>query len=103
MNHLPELGRGNLSLLFVGYLLNEPRVLDGVAGTEEQKALARQAVAPGAASLLVIAFDVLRQIGMNHKANVRLVDAHAESYRRADHAHFIAQEKVLIRRTFFRI
>src|SRR5258708_36288041 len=97
MNHLSKLGSGNLSLLSVGYLFNEPRVLDGVAGTEEQKALARQAIAAGAASLLVIAFDVLRQIVMNHKANVRFIDAHAKSYRRADHAHFVAQEKLLIR------
>ena len=33
---------------------------------------------------------------MQHKADIGLVDAHAERDRRADHAHFIAQEQFLV-------
>src|SRR6266704_3476202 len=53
IDHLPELGRGDLSLLLVGHLVDEPRVFDCIAGAEEQKAFAGQAIAAGAAGLLV--------------------------------------------------
>ena len=39
---------------------------------------ARSSVAPRAANLLVVAFQCRRQPGVNHRANVGLVDAHAE-------------------------
>src|SRR5438552_4418373 len=96
IDHLPELGRGDLSLLLLGHLVDEPRVFDCIAGAEKQKAFARQAIAAGATGLLVEAFDILGQIVMDDEANVRFVDAHAESDRRADHAHFVTQEVLLI-------
>ena len=73
-------------------------LLDRVAGIEEQQTFARQPVAAGAPGLLIIALDVLRQIVVNDEADVGLVDAHAEGDGRADHAHLIAQETLLMRR-----
>src|SRR6267143_1280120 len=49
IDHLPELGRGDLSLLLVGHLVNEPRVFDCIPGAEKQKAFAWQPIATGAA------------------------------------------------------
>src|SRR6267154_6065696 len=103
VNHLPQLGGGDLPLPFVGHLVDEPRVFDRVSGAKEQQAFARQAVSSGAACLLIIAFDVLRQIVMDHKTHVRFVDAHAESDRRTNHAHFVAQEEFLVHGPLFRI
>ena len=85
-------------LLFAAgrFFLDEPRLLDHVAGAEEQHAFAGQAVAAGAAGFLVIALDVLRQIVVDDEADVGLVDAHAEGDGRADDAHLVAQEKLLV-------
>jgi hypothetical protein len=49
-----------------------------VVGAIERQRVGRRAVAPGAADLLVIALDRLRQVGMGDPADVGLVDAHAE-------------------------
>ena len=52
------------------------RALVGV--TVHQVGPAQRAIAPGAANLLVIAFEGRRQPGVNHGADVGLVDAHAK-------------------------
>jgi hypothetical protein len=61
-----------------------------IAGTEKQNTFARQTVAARTAGFLIIAFDVFRQIVVNDKADVRLVDAHAKGNGRANHAHVVA-------------
>ena len=55
-----------------------------------------QAIPPGAADLLVIAFDALGQVVMQHKAHVGLVDAHAKGDGGHDDLHIIADEQLLI-------
>ena len=96
MNHLLQLRAGDFAFLRVGFLVNEPHLLHAVAGAEQQQTFAGQAVAPRAAGFLVIAFDVFRQIVMNHEADVRLVDAHAERNGGADHARLVAEKRLLI-------
>ncbi len=55
-----------------------------------------QAVAPGAADLLIVALDVLRQVHVEDEPHVRLVDAHAERDG-GDHDHpVLAQKDVLV-------
>ena len=55
-----------------------------------------QAVAAGAAGLLVVALDVLRQVEVGDEAHVGLVDAHAEGDGRHHHDAVLAQEAVLV-------
>ena len=98
MDHLLQLLAGDLPFFGVRFLIDETLELDRVGGIEEQQALARQPVAAGAPGLLIIALDVLRQIVVQDEAHVGLVDAHAEGDRRADDAHLIAQETLLLRR-----
>src|SRR6202040_1034114 len=96
MHHLVQLVAGDLPLPRIRLLINEIRLLHDIAGAEEQDALARQAVAAGPPGFLVITLDILRQIVMNHEPDIRLIDAHAERNRGADHTHFVPQEKFLM-------
>ena len=97
MDHLLELLARDALLSGSGFSSMNLRLLHHVAGAEKQQAFARQTIAPGAPGFLVVAFDVLRQIVMDDEAHVRFVDAHAERDRRANHAHFVAQKKFLVR------
>src|SRR5215218_4762384 len=65
----------------------------------EQPGLGGIAVTPGAAGLLVISFDRLRDAGMSDETDVRLVDAHAEGDRRRDHHVLGLHESRLVART----
>ena len=56
----------------------------------------RRAVAAGAAGLLVVALDVLRQVEVGDEAHVGLVDAHAEGDGGHHHDAVLAQEAVLV-------
>ena len=67
----------------------------GVAEAEEQQGLGRQAVAAGAAGLLVVALDGLGQVVVDDEAHVALVDAHAEGDGGDDDVHLVAREGVL--------
>ena len=58
----------------------------------------RQAVAPGAAGLLVVALDRLRQVEVGDEAHVGLVDAHAERDRGDHDQAVLAQEAGLVAR-----
>ena len=95
MHHLLQLLAGN-PLLRRGFSLDKLCLLDDIPGAEQQETFARQAVASGAARFLVVTLDVLRQIIMDHEADVRLVDAHAERDRGANHPDFVAQKQVLV-------
>eukprot|EP00968_Pinguiococcus_pyrenoidosus_P024769 scaffold5039_cov255-Pinguiococcus_pyrenoidosus.AAC.7 len=52
----------------------------------EQEAIRWQAVSACPAGLLIVSFDALRERGVAHVSDVRLVDAHAVGNRRADDA-----------------
>ena len=67
-----------------------------VAGAVKRERFGRQAVAAGAADLLIIGFDRGRHVGVKHEAHVGLVDAHAEGDRRADDDAVLLQEDVLV-------
>ncbi len=69
----------------------------GVA--EEGQRIGGQAIAAGAADLLVIGLDALRQVGMADEAHVLLVDAHAEGDGGDDDDAVLAQKLVLMRRS----
>ena len=63
-----------------------------VVGAVERQRVGGRAVAAGAADLLVVALDRLRQVGVGDVADVGLVDAHAEGDRRADDQPVLALE-----------
>ena len=62
----------------------------------ERDALALAAVAAGAPRLLIIAFQALGDVVVDHEADVGLVDAHAEGDGGHDHVDFFHQEGVLV-------
>ena len=96
VDHRLQLRFGDLALFRVCLVLDEPHLLHAVARAEHQQTFARQPITPGAACLLVISLDVLRQIVVDDEAHIRFVDAHAERNRRAHHAGFIAQKGFLV-------
>jgi hypothetical protein len=51
----------------------------------QQDGAGRLTIAPGPADFLVITLDAARQRGMNHGANIGLVDAHAKCDGGDDH------------------
>ena len=73
-------------------------VADHVGPRVEQHAVAREAVAPGAPDLLVVALDRARHLAVDDVAHVRLVDAHAEGDGRDDDVDLVAREGVLVSR-----
>src|SRR5207237_6727492 len=84
------------ALLALAFFLDETPLFDHIAHTEEQHALARQTIATCAPGFLIIPFDVLRQIVVNDKPDVRLVNTQAERDCGCDYACIIAQECFLI-------
>ena len=103
VQHAFELRERNLPFARVGLFVDEAQLLHAIAGAEEKQALARQAVAPGAARLLIIAFETLWQIVVDDEAHVRFVDAHAERDGGAHDPHFVAEESLLIARAIRRL
>ena len=91
-----------LALVGIFDLTDEVALFGRVAAAEEERAFALQAVATGAAGLLIVAFNVLGHVVVDHVADVGLIDAHAEGDRRADHANLIANEQLLIADPFAR-
>ena len=69
-----------------------PPELD-VARAIERERVGGQAVAAGAADLLIIGFDRRGHVGVKDEADVRLVDPHAEGDGRADDAIVLALER----------
>ena len=69
-----------------------------LAPVEQQQRVRREAVAPGAADLLIIALDGIGRIGVGDEAHVRLVDAHAEGDGRHHDDALAREERVLMRR-----
>ena len=77
-------------------LVDHPPLVDHVGQAVGHPGVGGQAVAAGAAGLLVVALDVLRQVEVRDEAHVGLVDAHAEGDRRDHHDAVLAQEAVLV-------
>jgi hypothetical protein len=65
---------------------------DDVLQAVDQPGVRGQAVAAGAAGLLVVGLDGLRQVEVGDEAHVRLVDAHAEGDGGDDDHALLAQE-----------
>ena len=80
------------------FLRDEVFDLGAVAVGEEEHAARRIAVAARAARLLIVAFEVARQVVVDHRAHVGLVDAHAEGDGGDQHRHLVADEARLIGR-----
>ena len=68
-----------------------------VAAAVQQDALGLQPVAAGPARFLLIMLDRFRHAGMQHEADVRAVDAHAERHRGDDQVAFFRPERFLRR------
>ena len=90
---------GDLQALEVvggGAVVDHPALVDHVGQAIGHPGGGRRAVAAGAAGLLVITFNVLGQVEVGDKADVGLVDAHAESDRGHHHDAVLAQKAVLV-------
>ncbi|MNB99359.1 hypothetical protein D3C75_466380 [compost metagenome] len=61
----------------------------------KQHRLGRQAITPGAARLLIVGFDIARNVEMHHKAHVRFVDAHTKGDGRHHNLQIVALELLL--------
>ena len=69
-----------------------------VAHAVERQRIGGQPVAAGAADFLIIAFDAGRHVGMEHEADIGLVDPHAERDGRDHDDAVLLQESVLVTR-----
>ena len=74
------------------HLAQQHHVLQAVA----EPGVGGQAVAAGAAGLLVVGLERLRQVEVRHEPHVRLVDAHAEGDGRHHDQAVLAQEALLV-------
>ena len=97
-HHIAQAPQGAPLLLLVLHLVDEEAQLRDVAVAEQQQAGGRIPVAPAPPRLLVVAFDVLGQIAVDHEAHVGFVDAHAEGDGGHHHVHLIAVERLLVGR-----
>ena len=96
LDDLFELVAGVLLLGGVFLLLDEVLDLAAVAAGVEEDAVRGQAVAAGAAGLLVEALDVAGQVGVKHEADVGLVHAHAKGNGGAHHPRVAENKGVLV-------
>ena len=71
-------------LLSISLHLGKPLQLDHIAPAEKQQSIARKPIAARPARFLILALNILGQIHMDDKADVRFVYPHTESDRR-DH------------------
>ena len=62
----------------------------------DQHALGLEAVAPGAAGLLLVVLERLRGAGVHDEAHVGSIDPHPERDRRHDDVGVLVEERVLI-------
>src|SRR5262245_27977396 len=95
MDHLLKLCTGDASFAF-RLFIDEMQLLGDIARTEKKHAFAWQPVASRPSSLLIIAFNVFRQIVMHDEAHIRLIDAHSERDSGSDDAYVLAQKCILM-------
>ncbi len=79
-----------------GALLDQPPLLNHVGEPVDQKRSGREAIAPGAAGLLVVALDVFWEVEMGDEPDVGLVDPHAKGDGGDDHDAIVEGENVLV-------
>ena len=89
---------GDLLLVRISHLIDEMRLLRGIARAEEQEAVAGQSIAAGSACFLVVALDIFREVVVNDPAHIGFVDAHAEGDGGTNDARLVANEEFLILR-----
>ena len=90
--------RHPLERVGAGRLVDHAPLLHDVLQAIGHPCVGRLAVAAGAAGLLVVGLDALRQVEVGDEAHVRLVDAHAEGDRRDDDDAVLVDEAVLVAR-----
>ena len=84
-----------LALVDVGRL-GEPAQIHHVGDAVGHPGVGRQPVASGPAGFLIIRFEVLRRVEMRDKADIGLIDAHAEGDGGDDDDTLLAQEPFLM-------
>ncbi len=95
--HVAELAQLDLLELRRGFVaLDEPAQHHGIARAIGQPGGRREAVAPGAAGLLVVVFQRLGHVQMGHKAHIGLVYAHAEGDGGDHYSTRLVQEALLM-------
>ena len=67
-----------------------------IAGGKEEDTVRRGAVTAGTARLLIVALQVLGHIVVDHKADIRLVDAHTEGVGCHHHPHPVVEKVLLV-------
>ncbi len=82
--------------MFTGFLGNNILNLHAVAVIKEENALSWQAITAGTTRLLVIPFEVARQIKVDDRAHIRLANAHAKGDGGHEYRHIIANETFLV-------
>ena len=92
IHHPPEFHEHHGALLFIARHFTETTQANEVARPTEQERVTRLSIAAGATCFLVIPFEVFRQIRMDHKPNVALVNAHAKRDGRHNDGHFVLDE-----------
>ena len=95
LHHLVQAPTGAFLFLRVFHFVEEELVLDAVTVAVEQDTFAGEAVASGAATLLVVPFEALGEVVVDDQADVGFVDAHAEGDGCHDDVNVVADEPVL--------
>src|SRR5262249_15031276 len=96
--------RVELAPLDLFALLRRPALIDlplaqkNIGVAKKDLRLRRQSIPAGAANLLIIGLDALRQVGMANEADIGLVDPRAECNRGDDDNPVMAQKFVFMRR-----
>ena len=85
----------DIQLLSGGFFLQAAAQPGHVGRIVQQDGFGRQAVRSGAAGLLIIGFDIARDIEMHHEAHVGFIDAHAEGDGGHHHLQIVTLERFL--------
>ena len=92
--HLAQVG--DVGFAQLARQLHDPAPLQEVGGRVEQQALGGEAVAAGAAGLLLVVLERLGRAGVHDEAHVRSIDAHAEGDGGDDDVGALVDERVLV-------
>ena len=87
---------GAIFFLRVANLIDEEGAQGIVFFLPEEEAIGGQAVATGAAGLLIELLDAVRQTETNHRAHIRFIDAEAEGDGADEDVHFLRHPPFLV-------
>ncbi len=93
--HYVELVLLHLQLLRVLDVVEQTAHPADIGGIVEQQRLGGGAIATGTAGLLIVGFDVLRNVVVHHEAHIGFVDTHAKRHRRHHDLDIILEEGIL--------